>query len=151
MKIRPRWFRLLSFIAAAAPAGIFAAPTEIHSVLGDTAHWTATKWSPDETALFGGMPVYHGPHKDLILVRYSFYVSDYDTEQLCPLWVAHVDEGDALAKAPSRTEGHDPKWKRPAKFLLDSNVAEFSNRLHRPDVVHGSLTRCNPPELPGGV
>ena len=151
MKFLPRWRGLLSVLAVAVSSVIFAAPSDVVSVVGDSTQWTATKWSADDAALFGGMPVYHGTHKDLILVRYSFYVSNYDAEQLCPLWVAHVDEADALGKAPSRTSGHDPKWKRPAKFFPDPNVIAFSNRLHRPYVVHDSFTNCNPSELPSGV
>ena len=145
------WHWLLSFVVVAVSSAIFAAPSNVTSIVGDSTHWTATKWSADDAALFGGMPVYHGTHKDLILVRYSFYVSNYDTEQLCPLWVAHVDEADALAKAHQRTDGQDPKWKRPAKFFPDPNVIAFSNRLHRPYVVHDSFTNCNPTELPSGI
>src|ERR1035438_10273064 len=86
-----------------------SAPDSVSSVVGDAndpTKWTATKWTPEETALFEGAPVYHGDHKDLILLRYTFYVSDYDADRPCPLWVAHIDEGDASEKAKMRTESH---------------------------------------------
>ena len=82
------------------------------STVGDRTHWTATNWSSDDSALFEGIPVYRGPHKDLIILRYSYYVSDYDADRLCPLWVAHVDVGDTAGKAKTRVESKDPKWKR---------------------------------------
>lgn len=132
------------------PARAGSQPDSVSSVVGDTAdptHWPATKWTPEETALFGGAPVYHGDHKDLILLRYTYYVSEYDADRLCPLWVAHIDEGDEMPKAKLRTESHDPKWARIA-FYTDRNVKAFSDAHSLPVVVDGCYTSPNPPELP---
>jgi DNA/RNA endonuclease G (NUC1) len=125
-------------------------PDSVSSVVGDTAdptHWPATKWTPEETALFEGAPVYHGDHKDLILLRYTYYVSEYDADRLCPLWVAHIDEGDERPKAKLRTQSRDPKWAR-IGFYPDDNVKTFSIAHNLPFVVDGSYTSPNPPELP---
>jgi DNA/RNA endonuclease G (NUC1) len=118
------------------------------SEVGDADHWTATRWSVDDTALFEGVPLYHGTHPDIILVRYSYYVSAYDADRLCPLWVAHVDVGDTREKAQLRTQKHDPKWKR-VPFYPDPNVITFSTARHLPYVVDASYQDPNPVELPG--
>lgn len=128
-----------------------AQPADVSSFVGDSAHWAAMKWSADDLALFGGIPTYHGADKNLILLRYSFYTSAYDGDRIAPLWVAHIDSADALAKAKLRTKGHDMKWDRPPTFFADRNVVEFSNARHLPYAVQDSYTNCNPPELAGGT
>lgn len=123
-------------------------PADVTSVVGDGHHWAATHWSTDDTALFGGPPIYRGNDNDLILLRYSFYVSEYDADRLCPLWVAHIDEGDALAKARLRTAGHNREWQRLPSFFADRNLVAYSTAHHLPYTVQNSYTDCNPSELP---
>ena len=142
--------RLLSSFAAVllslAVPGL-AAEKAIHSQVGDDSHWTATHWTQDDIALFAGKPVYQGPDKDLILVRYSFFVSDYDVDRLTPLWVAHVDEQDAEAKDRGRKGA---AYARPSSFTPDENVVTFSRSINHAFVTDKSYDNANPPELPDG-
>mgnify|MGYP000511510057 CR=1 FL=1 len=63
----------------------------LQSERGDAQHWTGLKWTPEESALFGGMPRHTEDRDHLLVLRYGFYVSHYDAERRVPLWVAHVD------------------------------------------------------------
>src|SRR5688572_8895011 len=97
-------FGLLSSVLAAAEA-----PNYVPSTLGTSTTWVGTRWTSDDTALFGGMPSYSGPDRHIILVRYAFYVSAYNVDKLSPLWVAHVNEQDSEMKAGLRI---DSTWDR---------------------------------------
>ena len=124
-------------------------PRDVESIVGNALTWSASKWSTSDLELFGGMPTYQGPHQNLLLLRYSFFVANYDGDRICPLWVAHIDKSDALAKADLRTDKHDPKWHRLPGFYADRNVISFTNARHLPYAVDDSYTNCNPPELDG--
>lgn len=155
MKLSPR-FRPFIFVlglqllltTAFSAEQVSGVTAGIKSTVGDRTHWTAANWSNDDVVLFEGIPGYGGPHQDLLLLRYSYYVSDYDADRLCPLWVAHVDVGDTADKAHARVESKDPKWKR-IPFYPDPNLITFSTSRHLPYVVDASYTNPNPTELPG--
>jgi DNA/RNA endonuclease G (NUC1) len=122
----------------------------IKSLIGDEEHWTATKWSKADIERFGGCPQVLGPERNSIMLRYSFFVSDYDIAQRTPIWVAHVDSADAEKKARSRT-GKGTRWDRGTDvFSPDANVrwAAGQARLHY--VSNASYTDSNPPELNAG-
>jgi DNA/RNA endonuclease G (NUC1) len=124
------------------------APEYAHSTLGESDHWTALKWSPEDVALFGGLPGYSGKQKHIILVRYSYFVSAYDTDRLAPMWVAHVDENDSDAKSRARTKG---TWDRGTdKFRPDDNVVTYSKARDVRWVTDDSFVNANPPTLPPG-
>ena len=115
-----------------------------HSIVGDAKNWTALKWSPEDIALFHGAPTYHGPAKNLILLRYSFFVSCYDLDRRVPLWVAHVDEQDSLAKDEVRKGGH---WDRSKdKFVPDENVVSWTTSLFGESNSGPRTTDHGPPE-----
>src|SRR5437660_1763183 len=122
----------LALLLSVASSYAISQPADVHSVVGSGAVWAATKWSASDLSLFGGMPEYQGDHKNLLLLRYSFFVANYDGDRICPLWVAHVDTQDALAKATLRTDKHDHKWHRLPGFYADKNVISFSNAHHLP-------------------
>ncbi len=128
-----------------------AAATHTPSVVGDVtsaAGWYASKWQQADADLFDGAPVYRGEHKHLLLLRYSYYVSQYDCDRLCPLWVLHTDVGDLSEKAKMRTKGHDPKWER-VGFYTDAALMAYSKANHLPYVVDAAYNNCNPSEFPG--
>ena len=81
------------------------------SAIGDSQHWAGTKWSKEDIARFGGMPVVLNPDVKSIILRYTYYVSDYDLEHRVPLWVAHVDGKESEVKAKSR-KGKGTRWDR---------------------------------------
>ena len=139
---------LLAFASGHAAGPALTLAPDVRSTVGDATHWTASHWSPEDTALFEGIPAYHGPDRDLILLRYSYYVSDYDADRLCPLWVAHIDVGDTSAKARERVKSKDPKWDR-IGFYPDPNLVTFSTARHLPYVVDASYSNPNPPGFPG--
>ena len=142
----PRISLVLALALAAGPAAAGApAAGALHSQVGDAAHWTALRWPAGAAAEFGGAPAYRGEDRDLILLRYSYYVSDYDVDRLGPLWVAHVDGPDAERKDRGR-KGAD--FARPSAFVPDPNVVAFSRALHRRYVTDASYENANPPELP---
>ena len=143
----------LSFALGLSVVSSFAIsqPPDVQSVVGKPGVWAATKWSASDLSLFGGMPKYVGFHKNLLLLRYSFFVANYDGDRICPLWVAHVNKRGALAKATLRTDKHDMKWHRLPGFFADKNVVSFTNARHLPYAVDDSYTNCNPPELDGSA
>jgi DNA/RNA endonuclease G (NUC1) len=138
-----------AILASAVSIQAISQPTDVHSVIGSPQIWAATKWSTADLALFGGMPKYQGDRKNLLILRYSFFVANYDGDRISPLWVAHINKRDALAKATLRTDKHDLKWHRLPGFYADRNVIAFTNARHLPFAVDDSYTNCNPPELDG--
>ena len=136
-------FLAVGFLAVCNLAAEFAQSTR-----GDSAHWTALKWSADDVALFGGVPQYRGNDKHLILVRYLFYVSVYDVDRLTPVWVAHVDEKDSELKDRARKNGVFSR--KDDKFEPDANVVAYSESLRLPFATSESFSSANPPELPEG-
>lgn len=52
----------------------------LRSERGDAQRWTGPKWTPEEAALFGGMPRHTEVRQHLLVLRYSFYVSHSDAE-----------------------------------------------------------------------
>ena len=111
----------------AAVASLALASPYAHSIVGDAKNWTAQKWSGADIALFHGAPIYHGPAKHLILLRYTFFVSLYDLDRHVPMWVAHVDEQESLAKDEVRKGGH---WDRSTDhFIPDENVVSGTTNL----------------------
>jgi DNA/RNA endonuclease G (NUC1) len=145
--VKPFLLSLLATVAVQVAGAAGAAGKPVHSLVGDAAHWTATDWSADDAALFGGEPEYGGEDRDLILVRYSYFVADYDVDRLGPLWVAHVDEQDAELKDRARKGA---AYARPSGFVPDDNVVAFSRSLGLPFVTDRSYENANPPELPAG-
>jgi DNA/RNA endonuclease G (NUC1) len=142
---KPVFFPILYWLLASILIG---AETYVHSILGTSAVWAATRWTPDDIVLFGGMPAYTGPDRHIILVRYSFYVSAYDVDKLAPLWVAHVDEQDSELKDNARK---GVTWDRGTDvFRPDENVVLFSNAFGGPIVTNKTYTNANPLDLPVG-
>lgn len=131
------------------PAGAISQPTDVVSVVGTASHWGAMKWSAQDLARFGGMPRYAGERKNMLLLRYSFFATQYDGDRIAPLWVAHIDQEDGLRKTLTRTDKYDLKWHRLPGFFVDRNVADFALARRIPIAVDDSYTNCNPPELPG--
>ena len=85
-----------------------------------TARLTGLKWTPEESASFGGMPTTGPGRPHLLILRYGFYVSQYDAEQRVPLWLAHIDQSDAFDKARGRTKG---AWcRKDDKFTPDTKI-----------------------------
>jgi hypothetical protein len=139
-----RW----SCVVIASAIALRAADDYVHSTLGSSTEWSALKWTTDDTVLFGGIPGYSGPDKHIVLVRYSYFVSAYDADRLSPLWVAHVDEQDSLAKDEVRKKGH---WDRGTdKFKPDENVVTYSNAIGYRFVTDANYVNANPPDLPPG-
>jgi len=96
-------------VAVFACSVSFAAPP-FQSAIGDPNNWTATKWSKEDTARFAGMPTTNGREIRSILVRYTYYVSDYDLENRGPLWVAHTVGKDSELKARGRGRALCMRW-----------------------------------------
>jgi DNA/RNA endonuclease G (NUC1) len=135
--------------AALAVSPISAAPRTVLSHAGDAANWAALRWTAEETARFGGEPVLRSESgRTLLLVRYSFYVSDYDLARRYPVWVAHVDRVDSFLKLVGRRKG---EWGRSHdEFKPDERVVEKAQRLKIPYASNESFTNANPPGLPDG-
>lgn len=143
-----KFVRVLPFLLVLAASAANQPAAYIESTKGDAEHWAGLKWSAEDTALFGGVPVYQGTDTHLILVRNFYFVSDYDVDRLTPLWVAHVDEQDSEAKDKARTTG---VWSRKGdRFEPDANVVAYSRSLNLPFVTDASYTAANPPQLPEG-
>lgn len=138
--------RLLSFGLLAVSCFAAQGHDYVASTVGDATHWTALNWTPEEVELFGGTPEYHGADKHTILVRYLYYVSNYDVDRLTPLWVAHVDERDAELKDRGRTKGEFSR--KDDKFTPDANVVTYSKSLNLPFATDASYSSANPSELP---
>ena len=138
------------FSAWLLAVGCFAAQGHdyVQSTRGDSAHWTALKWTPEDLVLFGGVPEYRGAGKHIILVRYQFFVSAYDVDRLTPVWVAHVDEKDSELKDRGRTKGEFSR--KDDKFEPDANVVAYAQSLRLPFATNDSFVNANPPELPAG-
>lgn len=135
------------FVSTYAPLQA-SAKEKPDAVEGTPTEWPATKWSAEDALLFGGLPQYKGDHRNLIILRYTYYVSCYDADRLCPLWVAHVDYKDGFKKMFDRENSDDPRWSRKGDvFYPDQVLKKFSEERHLPYVVDRSYTECNPPEL----
>jgi len=120
----------------------------LRSERGDAQHWTGLKWTPEEAALFGGMPRQAEVRPHLLVLRYGFYVSHYDAEKRVPLWVTHVVRSDASDKARGRTQG---AWSRKDdKFTPDSKIVLYAKSRKLPFVTDASYVNANPLELPVG-
>jgi DNA/RNA endonuclease G (NUC1) len=133
------WFGFTLAIASAAQP--------FQSVIGDAKHWTATKWTKADVERFGGMPVVIGRDPQAIILRYTYYVSNYDVERRVPVWVAHVDGQDSELKAKGRT-GKGTRWDRKGdEFSQDPNVRWRAGQLSVRYVTDDSYTKANPTEL----
>lgn len=140
--------RRFAAIAAWFVASVAIAAQPFQSAIGDAQHWTATKWSKADIERFGGMPGLLGREANTILLRYTYYVSNYDLGHRVPLWVAHVDESDAELKAKGRT-GKGTRWDRQGdSFSPDPNVRWAAGQAKLRYVTNESYTKANPPELP---
>ena len=139
---------MVGFAFATSTGQAISQPRDVVSQLRSATKWAALKWSSSDLELFGGMPTYQGDHKNLLLLRYSFFVSHYDGDRIAPLWVAHINRRGALGKTVDRTDKDDMKWHRLSGFFADKNVIAFANARHLPYAVNDSFTNCNPPELP---
>jgi DNA/RNA endonuclease G (NUC1) len=115
-----------------------AQPKYAQSTVGDSENWTALKWTEQDIALFHGFPEYKNPEQHhLILLRYSFFVSLYDLDRRVPIWVAHVNRQDSLAKDHIRKGGN---WDRSTdRFVPDRNVVAATSALREPDIGHWTL------------
>jgi len=148
MKKHPFWFGLFATCIAAFACSVSFAAQPFQSAIGDPENWTATKWSKADTDRFAGMPTTTGREIRNILVRYTYYVSDYDLENRVPLWVAHTVGKDSELKARGRT-GKGTRWDRKGDgFSTDPNVRWAAGQAKRRFVSNGSYTEANPPELP---
>lgn len=126
---------------------LFSAPP-FESLIGDETHWAATRWSPAEVERFGGMPKFKGLDPKLIILRYSYYVSNYDLEHRVPLWVAHIDGKDSELKAKGRT-GKGTRWDRQGDgFTTDPNVRWAAGHATLRFVTNDSYKNANPPDFP---
>src|SRR4051794_12160490 len=97
-----------------------AAEKYVHSTLGTSTAWAGMLWTPEDIALFGGIPAYTGPDHHIVLLRYSFYVAAYNVDKLSPLWVAHLDGQSSEANDIARKGG---TWDRGDDvFKPDENV-----------------------------
>src|SRR5689334_21742540 len=102
--ILPKYI-LLAAIFAFVSLNLCAAESKyVQSELGEDAEWAAQKWTADELKQFGGEPREKGDKSARLLVRCSFYVSEYDTKHLNPVWVAHIDTKESAAAAALRTK-----------------------------------------------
>jgi DNA/RNA endonuclease G (NUC1) len=121
----------------------------VESRPGNAVNWTATQWTADEVARFGGRPTVRGEEsRVLLLARYSYFVSNYDVARRYPVWVAHVDRADSILKYAGRKKG---AWGRGDDvFLPDAQVVEQAGRRKLPFATAESFTNANPPELPEG-
>ena len=50
--------KIFSVVLALVASALTAAETYVHSTLGTSTVWAATRWTPDDIVLFGGMPAY---------------------------------------------------------------------------------------------
>ena len=64
----------------------------LQSERGDAQHWTGLKWTPEEAALFGGMPHQAEVRQHLLVLLYGFRVSHLHAENRVPVSVAHMTE-----------------------------------------------------------
>lgn len=134
--------------AVVGPAAIAARTVEASA--GDPVNWTATGWTADETARFGGRPELAAGEagRTLVISRHMYYVSCYDVARRYPVWVAHIDRTDSVLKYGGRKKG---AWGRGDDvFLPDEQVALRAARLKLPFATSESFTNANPPELPEG-
>lgn len=123
-----------------------SAAQPFQSAIGDAEHWTATKWTQADVERFGGMPVVIGEPQSIIL-RYTYYVSNYDVARRVPIWVAHVDAQDSELKARGRT-GKGTRWDRKDDgFSPDGNVRWKAGQLNLRIVTNDSYTKANPAAL----
>lgn len=148
-RIRTTVFTALSLALLSYSALTYAAQEKPNGLEGSPTQWAATKWSAQDLSLFGGFPKYTGDHKHLVVIRYTYYVSNYDADRLCPLWVAHIDYSDGLEKMSLRENSDDPRWSRKGTvFYPDELLVTYSkDPRHPPYVVNRSYEKCNPPEL----
>jgi DNA/RNA endonuclease G (NUC1) len=145
------WRTAVWVVACLSMAGGLVAGTKVvESLPGNTINWTATKWTLDEVARFGGRPEVQGEEtRMLLLARYSYFVSDYDMTRRYPVWVAHVDRADSILKYRGRKKG---AWSRSNdEFLPDAQVVEEAEKRKLPFATTESFTHANPPELPEGT
>jgi DNA/RNA endonuclease G (NUC1) len=142
-----RWAGVLS-LAVALTAGVGA--RTVYSRAGDATRWAATGWTNEETARFGGRPELRTEAgRTLLLVRYSYFVSNYDLARRYPVWVTHVDRVDSVLKLGGRKKG---AWGRENDaFLPDEQVVEQSLRRKLPYATNESFTNANPDGLPAGL
>lgn len=104
--------------------------------------WGAQRWTADDLALFGGEPKVSGDTSGHLLVRYSYYVSDYDTVNDLPVWVAHIDT-DKSAEAAASRKGS--KWDRSKyQFKPDENIVTYSTAHNIAWVTNSDYTNANP-------
>jgi DNA/RNA endonuclease G (NUC1) len=117
------------------------------SAIGDPQHWTATKWSQADIERFGGMPIVLKQEVKNIILRYTYYVSDYDLEHRVPFWVAHVNGRDSELKARSRT-GKGTRWDRKGDgFSPDPNLRWAAGQANLRFVSDASYNKANPPDF----
>lgn len=110
---------------------------------GDT--WGARNWTAEDLNQFGGEPQVAGDTSTTLLVRYSYFVSDYDTAKLSPRWVAHLDT-KASAKAGEKRKGD--KWDRGQYvFRPDANIVTYSQDHNIAWVTNADYTNANPAQL----
>lgn len=141
-----RFLALFLFLAGIAHAQL----NTFSSLLGDEKHWTGTRWSLDEQALFAGRPEYSGPPAKTLIVRYTHFTVLYDIERRQPLWVAHFDEKESEARSRVRTKKFSPRWDRAGDdFRPDGHVIAASIEAKLKWATDASFNNANPPELPG--
>jgi len=122
-----------------------AAPTYLHSELRQGPAWGAQSWTTDDLSQFGGEPQVAGDASTTLLVRYHYFVSDYDTTNLAPRWVAHVDTKASAQAANTRKGG---SWDRGQyTFTPDANIVSFSQDHQIAWVTNADYTNANPPAL----
>ncbi len=120
-------------------------PATVPSELGQGGTWGAQSWTSGDLDQFGGEPHARGDASSTLLVRYHYYVSDYDTAKLAPKWVAHIDTQASAQAAASRKAG---QWDRGQyTFTPDANVVNYSQAHHLAWVTNADYTNANPPGL----
>lgn len=144
------WSRCVAIVLAlGAGLGWASKSRVVDSLPGNPVNWTATGWTKDEIARFGGRPEIVGEAaRTLVMARYSYYVSHYDLARRYPVWVAHVDRADSVLKYGGRKKG---AWGRgDDEFLPDAQVVAAAAKKRLPYATSESFTHANPPDLPEG-
>ncbi|HNC22857.1 MAG TPA: DNA/RNA non-specific endonuclease [Opitutaceae bacterium] len=127
------------------PSTCEAANNYLKSVRQVGTDWGAQSWTADDLALFGGEPAVAGTNNSSLVVRYHYFVSDYDTALLAPTWVAHVDTRESAQAADVRKGG---QWDRGQyTFTPDENIVTYSQDHNLKWVTNADYTNANPPAL----
>lgn len=109
------------------PAALPTSEVAVVSEGTDACEWGASSWTLGDLDGFYGEPVSPAENKsDCLLVKYRFYVTNFDLSDNVPLWAAYTVNSAMVANNDSKQRtASNPDFRRP-RFWTDAAVRKAS-------------------------